>query len=159
MIDLETQRKVEQFLFHEARLLDAGEFEAWLALYEPEGIYWMPSKVGQTDPKNVASIIYEDHPILEIRVKRLLEARALVLTPMPKSTHLISNITVVEDEDRNIVAQSAFVFVQYQADKQKIFSGQMSHTLSDNGEGYRILLKRVDLLNCDGTLPLITIPV
>ena len=37
-------------MFEEARLLDAGQFEDWLKLYEPQGIYWMPSQPGQTDP-------------------------------------------------------------------------------------------------------------
>ena len=86
ILSYETQREVELFLLNEAKLLDAGEFEAWLELYEPAGIYWMPSQPGQTDANNVASIMYEDHAILAIRVRRLLEARALVLTPIcPRS--------------------------------------------------------------------------
>ena len=31
----ETQRDIELFLLREAKLLDAGAFEAWLALYAP----------------------------------------------------------------------------------------------------------------------------
>ena len=38
--------------------------------------------------------------ILSIRVQRLLEARALVLTPMPRTIHLVSNIEVL-NESRN----------------------------------------------------------
>ena len=58
----------------------------------------MPSKPGQTDPLGVASIMYEDHAILSMRVQRLLEARALVLTPMPRTTHFVSNIEVLDGE-------------------------------------------------------------
>jgi 3-phenylpropionate/cinnamic acid dioxygenase small subunit len=47
----ETQHEIELFLLREAKLLDTGEFEAWLALYAPQGIYWMPSQPGQMDPK------------------------------------------------------------------------------------------------------------
>src|SRR5690606_19668980 len=72
MLPYQTMREIELFVLNEARLLDEGEFEAWLDLYAPQGIYWMPSKPGQTDPLNVASIIYEDHAILAIRVQRLL---------------------------------------------------------------------------------------
>ena len=90
MLDYQTQRRIELFLFEEAKLLDSGEFEAWLKLYEPHGIYWMPSQRGQTDPVNVASIIYEDHAILSMRVQRLLEARALVLTPMHRTPRISS---------------------------------------------------------------------
>ncbi len=60
----------------------------------------MPSQPGQTDPLGVASIMYEDHAILSMRVQRLLEARALVLTPMPRTTHLVSNIEVEDGERR-----------------------------------------------------------
>ena len=98
MLAYETLREIELFVLREARLLDAGQFEEWLELYAPQGIYWMPSQAGQTDPLGVASIIYEDHAILAIRVQRLLEARALVLTPMPRTTHLVSNIEVLEGE-------------------------------------------------------------
>ena len=104
----ETQREIELFLLREAKLLDTGEFEAWLALYAPDGIYWMPSQPGQTDAKGVASIIYEDYAILAIRVRRLLEARALVLTPMPRTTHLVSNIEVDEGRRRRVLRGSGF---------------------------------------------------
>ena len=102
MLAYETLREIELFVLREARLLDSGEFEAWLDLYAPQGIYWMPSRPDQTDPLGVASIIYEDHAILAIRVQRLLEARALVLTPMPRTTHLVSNIEVLEGEGERI---------------------------------------------------------
>ena len=111
---MNSSEKVELFLLNEAKLLDAGEFEAWLELYAPAGIYWMPSQAGQTDAKNVASIIYEDHAILAIRVRRLLEARALVLTPMPRTTHLISNIEVTSDAPDQYVAEAAFICIELQ---------------------------------------------
>ena len=109
MLDYAMQRRIELFLLEEARLLDAGQFEDWLKLYEPQGIYWMPSQPGQTDPLNVASIMYEDHAILSMRVQRLLEARALVLTPMPRTTHLVSNIEAKEADGGEFTADAAFI--------------------------------------------------
>lgn len=158
MLDMTPQSKVEAFLFKEARLLDTGDFAAWLELYAPEGVYWMPSQPGQTDPLNVASIIYEDYPILSIRVQRLFEARALVLTPMPSTTHMLSNIEVEEGDDGIVRANCTFLCIQYQSSEQKTFAGRQSFELEPVGDSYRILLKRVDLVNAGGTLPLITIP-
>jgi benzoate/toluate 1,2-dioxygenase beta subunit len=159
MPDYETQRKIELFLFREARLLDAGEFQAWLRLYEPQGIYWIPSQPGQTDPLNVASIVYEDHAILSIRVQRLLEARALVLTPMPHTTHLIGNIEAEKTGDGEFTAYAAFVGVEHQAGKQKIYSGRHTWRLVSDGASFRIAMKRVDLLNCDGAHAPMAIPL
>src|SRR5271155_4784877 len=123
----ETQRDIELFLLREAKLLDSGEFEAWLALYAPQGIYWMPSQPGQTDPKGVASIIYEDYAILAIRVRRLLEARALVLTPMPRTTHLVSNIEVTKGAEDEFSAEAAFMCIEHQGDQQRLYSGRHTH--------------------------------
>src|SRR6476659_4974243 len=126
----EMARAVEAFILREARLLDRGEFEAWLELYAPHGIYWMPSQPGQTDPLNVASIMYEDHAILSIRVQRLLEARALVLTPMPRTTHLVGNIEAQRTGDDEFSAGAAFVCVEHQADKQRVYSGRHAYQLA-----------------------------
>jgi benzoate/toluate 1,2-dioxygenase beta subunit len=159
MLDHDTQRRIERFLFDEATLLDAGQFEAWLKLFEPHGIYWIPSQPGQTDPLNVASILYEDHAILSIRVQRLLEARALVLTPMPRTTHLVSNIEAEQVGHGEFTARSAFVSIEFQAGKQKIYAGRLTHHLACTGASFRVTLKRVDLLNCDGILAPMTIPL
>lgn len=159
MLDHATQRRIELFLFEEARLLDAGQFEEWLKLYEPQGIYWMPSQPGQTDPLNVASIMYEDHAILSIRVQRLLEARALVLTPMPRTTHLVSNIEAQPAGDGKFTADAAFICVEQQADRQRIYSGRHAYQLASHNDSFRIKLKRVALMNCDGVHSPMAVPL
>jgi benzoate/toluate 1,2-dioxygenase subunit beta len=155
----EIEREVERFLLREAKLLDTGEFEGWLALYAPEGIYWMPSQRGQTDPKAVASIIYEDYAILAIRVRRLLEARALVLTPMPRTTHLISNIEVAQRAADRFVAEAAFLCVEHQGDRQRLYSGRHAHHLVRHDGSFRIALKHVMLADCDASHAPMTIPL
>ena len=159
MLPYEAQREIELFVLREARLLDAGEFEAWLALYAPQGIYWMPSQPDQTDPLNVASIVYEDHAILAIRVQRLLEARALVLTPMPRTTHLVSNIEVIESDAVDYTVGAAFICVEHQGERQRMYSGRQTHHLARHNGSFRIKLKRVNLINCDGTHSPIAIPL
>jgi benzoate/toluate 1,2-dioxygenase beta subunit len=152
-------RSIELFIYHEARLLDDGEFEDWLKLFEPHGIYWMPSQPGQTDPLNVASIIYEDHAILSIRVQRLLEARALVLTPMPRTTHLVSNIDAQDDGEGRFIATAAFICFEDQGGKHKVFSGRHTYSLDQYEQSFRIKLKRVSLMNCDGAHSPMTVPL
>ena len=36
-------REVEQFLFHEAALLDNRKFDEWLELYPDDALYWVKS--------------------------------------------------------------------------------------------------------------------
>ena len=61
----------EQFLLHEARLLDEARFDEWLALFTPEASYWVPSEPAQVDPLETVSLIYDDRQLLETRVRRL----------------------------------------------------------------------------------------
>ncbi len=161
MLPYETLRQIELFILKEARLLDEGAFEAWLDLYAPEGVYWMPSKPGQTDPLNVASIIYEDHAILAIRVQRLLEARALVLTPMPRTVHIVSNIEVLsgDADSQDFEVGAAFLCTEIQGDRQRIYTGRQVHHISREGESFRIRRKRVALMNSDGVHSPMTIPI
>ena len=59
-MSLEAQRAVEQFLFHEARLLDERRFDQWLALWDEDGRYWVPRFHGQTNPFEQISLFWED---------------------------------------------------------------------------------------------------
>src|SRR5262249_14385542 len=42
--------RCERFLLHEARLLDEGKFDDWLALFTPDAWYWVPSEPDQDNP-------------------------------------------------------------------------------------------------------------
>ena len=35
-------RKIEQFLYDEANLLDNPDLDSWIKLYSEDGTYWMP---------------------------------------------------------------------------------------------------------------------
>src|SRR6476469_7417105 len=54
------QRRIEQFLFHEARLIDERRFAEWERLWDDEGIYWVPANGEGTDPDRDVSLIYDN---------------------------------------------------------------------------------------------------
>lgn len=148
-----------RLLHREMRLLDAGQFEEWLDLFTPDGIYWVPSRRDQSDPRGVASIIYEDRSILALRVQRLGEARAHALSPMPRTTHLIGNVELVDETAREGTAgvECALIVVEHRSDRQRIYSGRCRYELRRSGGELRIASKRVDLLDCDAILAPISI--
>ena len=55
----------EKFLVHEARLLDEGRFDEWLALFTADAWYWVPSEPNQASPRDTVSLIYDDRRLLE----------------------------------------------------------------------------------------------
>ena len=44
MVAPDLLREVEQFLYHEARLLDERRFHDWIELFTEDVHYWMPTR-------------------------------------------------------------------------------------------------------------------
>ena len=156
---MDLQGAVARFIYAESQLLDRGCFAEWLALFADDGIYWLPSLRDQVDPLGVPSIIYEDVAILAMRVERLLEARALVLTPMPRTIHLVTNIIVDTLDETDVGVDATLLVVEQQDGRKQIYAGRSSYRLRRTGDSFRIRLKRVELMDCDGVHAPITIPL
>ena len=56
-------RSIEDFLIHEARLLDERRFEEWRDLFTDDGRYWVPLKPDQQSPDET-SLFYDDRKII-----------------------------------------------------------------------------------------------
>lgn len=156
--DLALVRRVEEFLFHEARLLDDREFEAWMALFADDGIYWIPATPGQTDPLGEVSIAYEDRQLIDVRVRRLRHPDNFADQPQARTSRVIGNVTIDELGDGTVVARSNFTLTEIQNDRQRWFAGSYVHQLVADGEGFTMREKRVNLLNCDAPMGGIVIP-
>lgn len=146
-----TDQALIEFVYREARLLDEGRFDDWLALFAPDGRYWMPLVPGQTERRLHTSLLDEDPLLLRIRIERLRNARTFSQQPRSRCHHLLQQPTV---EERDVVAgrftlRTAFHYVEARGDEQTLFAGWTRHTLRATAAGLRIELKRVDLLNCD----------
>src|SRR5260370_29928957 len=75
----------EQFLLHEARLLDDGKFDDWLALFTPDAWYWLPNEPDQADPVESVSLLYDDLRLLESRARRLHRPRMYSQEPRSRT--------------------------------------------------------------------------
>lgn len=151
-------RRCEQFLLHEARLLDEAKFDEWLALFTAEAWYWVPSEPDQADPMETVSLIYDDRRLLETRVRRLASPRMYSQEPRSRTTRMVGNISI-EDADRDAcTVRSKFMMIEYRREQQRLFGGTMLHRLVQSGGRIMIAWKRVDLVNCDAPLDGITVP-
>jgi benzoate/toluate 1,2-dioxygenase subunit beta len=148
---------VSAFLTHEAVLLDDANFSAWLDLFEEDGIYWLPSSRDQTDMQGQISIMLEDKPLLALRTTRLAHPHAHSVTPHPTTTHLVGNISVAVEGDI-VIAHSKLMMSELREDRETRLSGAVCHHLRRRGDGFGILLKRVDLIQAGNTFSAISIP-
>jgi 3-phenylpropionate/cinnamic acid dioxygenase small subunit len=148
----------EQFLLHEARLLDDGKFDDWLALFTPEAWYWVPSEPDQADPVETVSLIYDDRRLLETRVRRLSSPRMYSQEPRSRTSRMIGNITIEDSGKNACTVRSKFMMIEYRREQQRLFGGTALHRLVLADGRIMIAWKRVDLVNCDAPLDGITIP-
>lgn len=139
------------FVYQEARLLDEGRFDEWLALFTDDGRYWMPLVPGQTERRLHTSLLDEDRLLLQIRIERLRNARTFSQQPRSRCHHLLQQPTVEGRDETagHYTVRTAFHYVEARGDEQTLFAGWTRHELRRTGAGLRIALKRVDLLNCD----------
>jgi benzoate/toluate 1,2-dioxygenase beta subunit len=161
LADLYEHAAVSRFLHREARLLDRGEFDEWLSLFAERGIYWVPSMPGQTDPKAVPSIVYEDPPLLAMRIKRLQHPRAHAVATPPRTARVIGNIEIVDRvaAEQRYRVLSTMIVAEYQDERRRVFAGQVEHRLVRTNDSLKIEFKRVELIDCDGIHEFMTVPL
>lgn len=149
-VDADTRSECEAFLFREARLLDDGRFNAWLDLFTPQCLYWIPSVVGGGDPRQEVSIVFDDRRRLEDRVFWLQCGVAYSQTPRSRTSHMIGNIEVfqgaAEDEVR---VRSSFIVHEFRQGKGRSLAGWYGHRLQKHEGCWKITLKFVNLIDSD----------
>ena len=150
--------RCEQFLIHEARLLDEGKFDEWLSLFTSEAWYWVPSEPDQADPHETVSLIYDDRRLLETRVRRLASPRVYSQEPRSRTSRIIGGVMIEANDRASCTVRSKFLMVEYRREQQRIFAGTAHHRLVQSDGRIMIDWKRVDLVNCDAPLDGITIP-
>jgi benzoate/toluate 1,2-dioxygenase subunit beta len=142
---------VEQFLYHEARLLDTQRYEEWLELFTDDATYWVPLQQNQKDPFETSSIIHDDRTLLELRVKQARHPRAHARLPLARTVHQIGNVVVEEGKD-GIRVNSNLILVEFRSEKQRLYGALVEHRLRTANGSFRIAHKRVDLVNSEGEL-------
>jgi len=150
--------RCEQFLIHEARLLDEARFAEWLALFTADAWYWVPSEPGQATWLDTVSLIYDDRRLLETRVRRLEGPRMYSQEPRSRTTRMIGNVTIEEAGAGALTVRSKFMMIEFRRDEQRLFGGTALHRLVQHEDNIQIAWKRVDLVNCDVPLDGITVP-
>ena len=151
-----TRQEAEDFLYHEAELLDGHQYEEWLKLFTPDGHYWIPMDE-HADPELEPSILYDDAKMREQRVYQLVYQPHYAQLPPSRTTHLISNVVVHNDDVEGgvLVKCNIAVFELREGDhlqlglgEQRALSGRCEYRLRRT-DGLAIALKKVILINRD----------
>ena len=144
-----------RFIYREARLLDEKRFDEWYELFTEDAYYWVPLSAGQKDPLGHNSLAYEDKLLLKLRIERLKLPTAYSQKPASRCLHVMQ-MPEVEKADAakgEYLTRTPFLYTETRGDESQRYAATALHTLVRAGEGLRIKLKRVDILNADAMLP------
>src|SRR5437867_11596421 len=138
---VDRRSEVEQFLYHEAWLLDHGRLDEWLGLFTGDATYWIPLQADQTDPLATSSIVYDDRRLLEVRIRQFQHPRAHARMPAPRTVHQVSNVQVVQAGAHHVRVGSTLVLVEYRRERQRVWGALVEHRLRRTADGLRIAAK------------------
>jgi len=141
------QHRVEQFLYHQAELLDGKHWQAYVDLFAADGLYWMPATPDQTEWLDSPSIFAEDVSMMQIRTARVTHPNAWSQAPMWGTSHLVGNAVIESVSETGLVVRSRFQMMELRRDSVRHFAGTYRHSLRVQGDDFRITLQRVDLVN------------
>jgi len=142
-----------RLLEKEARLLDQDRLDDWLGLYAPECLYWVPATPQGGDPRREIAVCFDDRRRLEDRLFRLNNDFAWSQKPRSRTSRLISNVTVYKTAVANdFMVRTTFFTSEFQASDKRTYTGWYGHRLRESGDNWEILVKQVNLIDCDQNL-------
>ncbi|GAB3365347.1 MULTISPECIES: 3-phenylpropionate/cinnamic acid dioxygenase subunit beta [Giesbergeria] len=151
-VDAETQRRIEQFLYREARLLDNERWDDWLALLAPDIHYWMPTMENRRryDKKGAYQIdggaLYNDSLLdLTRRITRFKQPSAWAEDPATRHAHVVSGIEVYQGEQPGeFIVHSSFVNYRSRVEKDNdLLVGRREDVIRAVGDSFQIAKRKI----------------
>lgn len=146
-----------ELIITEATLLDEGNYRAWLELYLPDSVYWVPMSKGLDTPSSLEnSYQLENRDELEVRVERMLAGLAHSEQPHTTMQHVLQAPREVQRAGGS-VWQTPFFYGERHGNDITTMLGCYEHTLAAAGSepALKIRRKKVVLLGMGTPLPLI----
>jgi len=152
---------VERWLSREARLMDEHRFDEWFALWERDGIYWIPANEDDYDPTHHVSLLYKDWVLLRDRIERLKSGDSPAQETRSRLRRVVSNVELEIPEGADTApggepllrARANFLLAQRHLDVRHWFMGSSRYLLRVRpAGGFGIVEKRVLLLDNDAPL-------
>jgi len=140
-----SQAEAEDFLIHDALLLDERRFDEWLELFADNGIYWIPS--AGDDPDNDTSIVYDNDEVRRMRIRRFESRHNWSQDPPSRTLHTISNVRVEMSETGEPVVYSSQVIFAARVNHTSILPARCVHRLEQVNGSWKIALRKVQLLD------------
>jgi len=154
MLDQAATAIATELLYRESSALDQRKWDQWLDLYTEDAVYWVPAWRNEdeqtSDPNSEVSQIYHDSRTgLEERVMRIKSGKSVTAMPLPRTTHLITNIVASEQGAAEIKVAANFMVQLFQPQRgaHYVNFGDYELSLVRGGDRWLIAAKTVHLKN------------
>ncbi|MGE3248070.1 MAG: aromatic-ring-hydroxylating dioxygenase subunit beta [Beijerinckiaceae bacterium] len=140
-----TRAEVEDFLYHEAALLDAWKLDEWEALLTDDATYYVPPN-DELDGghENTLYIISDDRERIRQRIIRIKDPNCHAEYPQSRTCRLITNVRILSVEGDLVTVAANFVVYRYRRHQREfVFVGSYRNILKKDGDSFRIKERRV----------------
>src|SRR5215469_4839501 len=154
------RQEVEDFLFHEAELLDERRYREWLDLLADDIRYWMPMrrnvKYGEeerefTRERQDIAWFDEGKDTLIRRVKQIQTGIHWAEEPVSRISHLVTNVQLVEatpsvEAAPEVTTRCRFLIYRNRVETETdILVGKREDVLRREGDDWRIARRKIVL--------------
>jgi 3-phenylpropionate/cinnamic acid dioxygenase small subunit len=146
------ERAVEKFIYREALYMDENRYDDWLSLWADECEYYIPANDDNAVPYLHAAIVRENRTGISDRIEQLKSGLRWAQEPRSRLRHIISNIEIENGQGDEIVVYSNFNVVELRKGMQTTYAGRTLHKLKPEGDNFKIVYKKVMLLNNDDAM-------
>lgn len=150
-----TRSAVEDFLYHEAELLDTWRLEEWLECFEPGATYQIPSTdMPDGRPETSLFLVADDWTRIQARVKRLMSRNAHVENPRSRTRRIVGNVRVRAGAETGTVSvKASFAVYRVRYEVTDLFVGQYDHVIAIGADGRLRFRQRKAVLDLDSLRP------
>jgi 3-phenylpropionate/cinnamic acid dioxygenase small subunit len=153
--DVLLQYELEQFLYHEAMLVDERRFEEWLDLLAEDLEYWMPVRSTRAagDLANEftrlgdVAFFDDDKASMTQRVAKLRTGFAWSEDPPSRTRHLVDNVRILEKRSAAdlTLACNFIVYRSRLARDEDLWVGRREDSLRRDATGWKLTKRHIYL--------------
>jgi p-cumate 2,3-dioxygenase beta subunit len=142
---LVTRAEVEDFLYHEAALLDDWKLTEWQALLTDDAAYYVPpNDLPEGDHRTTLFLVADDRERIRQRIIRINDPNCHAEYPKSRTRRMISNVRILRVEGDLVTVAANFVCYRYRRyERIREYVGAYRYILKRTGDGFRIKERRV----------------
>lgn len=142
-----TRAEVEDFLFHEAELLDNWQLKEWEALLTDDACYYIPpNDVPDGSHRSTLYIIADDRERIHQRIIRVLDPNCHAEFPKSHLTRIVGNVRIASVDGDLVTVKANFIAHRYRRyERMGEYVGHARYILKRSGASFLIKERRMFL--------------